>query len=73
MNELISLALFEINESISRRIGYKTFDIINIMAHFDGYNYVVSNIWIKYKIERKVGTVILFVWSSMETTEIGCL
>ena len=60
---------FEINESISRRIGYKTFDIINIIA----YNYVVSNIWIKYKIERKVGTVILFVWSSMETTEIGCL
>ena len=51
----------------------KTFGIINIIAHFDGYNYVVSNIWIKYKIERKIGTVILFVWSSMETTEIGCL
>ena len=46
----------------------KTFDITNIMAH-----YVVSNIWIKYEIERKVGTVVLFVWSSMETTEIGCL
>ena len=29
MNELISLALLEINESILRRIGYKTFDIIN--------------------------------------------
>ena len=47
----------------------KTFGMINIIA----MNYVVSNIWIKYKIERKVGTVILFVWSSMETTEIGCL
>ena len=40
---------------------------------FDVYNYVVSNIWIKYKIERKVGTAILFVWPSMEITEIGCL
>ena len=49
----------------------KSFDIINIMA--DRYNFVVSNIWIKYKIERKVGTAILFVWPSMETTEIGCL
>ena len=56
---------FEINESISRRTGYE-----NIW--YNKY-YVVSNIWIKYKIERKVGTIILFVWSSMETTEIGCL
>ena len=29
MNELFSLVLFRINESISRRIVYKTFDIIN--------------------------------------------
>ena len=65
MNEWISLALFEINEFISRRIGYITY--------FDAYNYVISNIWIQYKIERTVGTVILFFWSSIETTEIGCL